>query len=362
MNANKKLILENGVVILAEAFGKATQKINGELVFTTAMTGYEETLTDPSYTDQIITFAYPLQGNYGVNIYDEESNKIHAKAMIINDLTENYEHYLGTKSLNDYLLENNILGLKGVDTRAVVKMLRQEGALRCAITDLTEDNEKTIQALKQVKFTNHIAKVATNQAYHIPGIGKRVVLLDFGYKRNILKELIKRNLEIYVMPYTTSLQEIIKVNPTGILLSNGPGDPQEYVPSIELIKSLIGKFPIFGICLGHQLYGLALGGTTFKMKYGHRGINQPVRNEVTKKVYITSQNHGYCLNKTTITDNLTNIQVLYSAVNDQTIEGLLNTKTLDFTVQFHPEAHPGPNDTNFLFDEFVKILKGGEHE
>ncbi len=360
MKINKKIVLENGVVIEGIGFGDLTQRPVGELVFTTAMTGYEETLTDPSYTDQMIVFSYPLQGNYGINIYEEEGSKVNASAMIVNDLTDEYDHYLSNKSLNEYLIENKTLGIKGIDTRYLTKLLRNEGSLRAIIVDIEEDEKGIIDELKKIEFKDHISKVATKDPYHIPGLNKRVALIDFGYKRNIVKELVRRDLEVYVLPYSVTKEDIDNISPDGILLSNGPGDPKEYTSSIELVKSLIGSYPIFGICLGHQLYGLAKGAKTYKMKYGHRGINHSVRNTETKKVYMTSQNHGYCVDAKSIKDS--DIEVLYEAVNDLSVEGLRNKKTNDFTVQYHPESHPGPNDTDFLFDEFVSLMGGNDEK
>ncbi len=360
MKEDKKIVLENGIVIAATGFGDLKQNPIGELVFTTAMSGYQETLTDPSYKDQIIVFSYPIIGNYGINIYDEENSQINASAIIVNELSEDINHFSANQSLSDYLKQNNILGVRNVDTRFLTKILRENGALKCKIVDAGVDEVKVIEELKDIIFNKHVSKVSTKMPYHIPGTSKRVALIDFGYKRNIMKELVKRNLEIYVFPYDVSIEEIDKIKPDGILLSNGPGDPKELSNSIKMVQKLIGKYPIFGICLGHQLYALAIGAETFKMKYGHRGINHSVRNEIDKKVYITSQNHGYCVDAKSLQDK--DIAVLYTAVNDGSVEGLINCKTNDFTVQFHPESHPGPNDTSFLFDDFVKIVRGEKDE
>ncbi|MBM7614300.1 carbamoyl phosphate synthase small subunit [Alkaliphilus hydrothermalis] len=348
------LILENGKTFQGKAFGYLKETV-GEVVFNTGMTGYQEVLTDPSYTGQIVTMTYPLIGNYGINLGDRESRTPKVKGFIVRERAEMPNHWRCEMDLEGYLKENKIMAMEGIDTRALTKILRNNGSMKgiIALRDLTP-------AQIQNKFdsfsnTNAVESVSTKEVYELEGKGKHVAVLDFGIKQNILRSLQHKGCRLTVFPALTPTEEILKVNPDGILLSNGPGDPKDLPQVVETIKELLGVKPIFGICLGHQLLALSLGGDTEKLKFGHRGCNHPVKDLLNKRIYITSQNHGYVMKADQLPED---IIITHVNVNDQTIEGIAHRTLPAFSVQFHPEAAPGPKENDYLFDRFMKMMKG----
>ena len=396
------LVLANGLVFEGRAFG-AKKCAVGEAVFSTGMTGCIETLTDPSYYGQIITQTFPLVGNYGIISSDYESSKIHAKAYIVRDPCDAPSNFRCQKTLAQFLEENDVPGLCGIDTRALTKVLRESGVMNAmlvsgsgaeaqeAFSALEEPSKKAalLEKIKSYKIEKAVQSVSLDadkiqkpadqvfaesaQYRAVPvrsdgtkvnsqeeamkaGRGKKVVLWDFGAKANIRRELLKRGLEVQTVSAAASAQEILSLNPDGIMLSNGPGDPAENVTIIEELKKILEKkIPLFGICLGHQILALAMGAKTSKLKYGHRGANQPVKRLSTGRVYISSQNHGYAVEAKSLPACA---KETFVNTNDQTNEGLEYSDTPAFSVQFHPEAASGPLDTSFLFDEFVDLING----
>lgn len=349
------LLLEDGTVFEGNSFGMEGQVI-GEVVFNTGMTGYQEVLTDPSYCGQIVCMTYPLIGNYGVNIDDIESLKPQVKGFIVRELCKTPSNWRSIESLNEYLKRNEIIGLEGIDTRALTIILRDNGTMKGTIItgESIEEIEETLAEVRNYTISNPVLQVTTPEIKHYGGEGYKIALLDYGLKRNIVRSLQKRNCEVYVFPCTASSEEILAVEPDGIMLSNGPGDPKDCLFQIETIKKLIGEKPIFGICLGHQLTALANGADTEKLKYGHRGCNHPVKDLEKDMTYITSQNHGYTIVKESLNKEIMSIS--HINMNDGTIEGIKYKNAPLFTVQFHPEASPGPGDTAYLFDEFIKMI------
>jgi len=348
------LALEDGTQFVGEAFG-ATGTVVGEIVFNTGMTGYQEVLTDASYAGQIVTMTYPLIGNYGINQEDCESHKPQVMGFIVREHSDMPSNWRSTKTLDQYLKEYGIIGLKGIDTRALTRILREKGTMNGVIS--SDPDFKLQEWMEQVRnytIVKPVDQVTVKEVQHYEGTGHRVALLDYGVKTNIIRSLRKRGCEVYVFPATSSSEEILSVNPDGIMLSNGPGDPKDCVYQINVIRELLGKSPIFGICLGHQLTALAYGGDTGKLKYGHRGGNHPVKDLAKDRTYITSQNHGYAV----LADKLDDKKAVVSHINmnDGTVEGVRYLDTPTFTVQFHPEASPGPMDTGYLFDEFVQLM------
>jgi len=359
MRLDKKLVLENGMVFEGFGFGSQTQKF-GEVVFTTGMTGYQESLTDPSFTQQLLIFTYPIIGNYGVNASDFESLQYGASGIIVSEFCEQPSHWKKTNTLAEYLQEKNISGISGIDTRALTKVIREVGTLRGCICSMNENTETLIQQLKDLTITGHVQTVSPKKPYTIPGKSQRIVVIDYGIKKSILQGLADRNCDLIVVPFDTDFDTIMRFQPDGILLSNGPGNPEELTNSIQTIKQLNGKIPIMGICLGHQLYALANGAKTERLLFGHRGANHPVYDIARDKVYITSQNHSYTVNVESL--KKTDLIVTHVALNDKTIEGLRHQTFPAFTVQYHPEANPGPKDTAFLFDEFLTMIDMFEKE
>ena len=351
------LILEDGTVFTGTSIG-STRDMISEIVFNTSMTGYLEVLTDPSYAGQAVVMTYPLIGNYGITP-DMESLKAWPDGYIVRELSRMPSNFRCEGTIQDFLKKYDIPGIAGVDTRALTKILREKGTMNGMITtNENYDLDEVISKLKNYKVEGVVSKVTCAEKYVLEGTGKKVALLDLGAKKNIAKSLNDRGCEVTVYPADTTAEEIIASNPDGIMLSNGPGDPAECTSIIKEIKKLYETdIPIFAICLGHQLMALATGGTTHKMKYGHRGGNHPVKDLETGRVYISSQNHGYVVD----TDNL-DPKVAVPAfinVNDGTNEGLKYTGKNIFTVQFHPEACPGPQDSGYLFDRFLEMM-GGE--
>ena len=347
------LILQDGQVFEGVRFGAETDTV-GELVFTTGMCGYVETLTDPSYAGQIVMQTYPLIGNYGI-IREDFEGACCVKGYVVREYCDTPSNFRTDCDLDTYLKEQGVPGLCGVDTRELTRIIREHGVMNAAICD---EIPADLTPIKTYAITGVVEAVSCKEPDRYPAEGEecfRVSLLDYGAKRNIVRELQKRGCTVTVLPATTSAEEILAAGPDGVMLSNGPGDPAENTYQIEQIRKLLGKVPMFGICLGHQLTALAAGGSTYKLKYGHRGVNQPVRDVEGVRTYITSQNHGYAVDSDTVKLG----KVRFVNANDGTCEGIDYPELKAFTVQFHPEACTGPKDTSFLFDQFVELMKGG---
>jgi len=349
------LVLENGKVFEGKRFG-ATGDVIAEIVFTTGMTGYLETLTDKSYTGQMVVQTFPLIGNYGVIPSDFESDEIGPSGYIVKEWCQIPSNFRSEGNLDTFLLERGVPGLSGVDTRSLTKLIREAGALGACITD--EPDKVDFAALKAYRITGKVAQVSAKQAYTVQAEQEnyRVALLDYGVKTSIIKELVKRGCTVTVLPHNTTAADVLALNPDGIVLSNGPGNPTENVAEIATIKELLGaEVPIFGICIGHQLLALANGFETGKLGGGHRGSNQPVRSSETGKVYITSQGHQHVVLRESVSGTGA---VFFEHANDQSCEGIRYLNAPAFSVQFHPEASAGPLDTQFLFDDFMKMMEG----
>lgn len=351
-----KLVLEDGSIY----YGQLISDIEtvGEVVFNTGMTGYQEVLTDPSYCGQIVTMTYPLIGNYGINAIFEQSRQPYVKGFIISELCEDPSNCLNEMTLTDYLIKNKIPCIYGVDTRSITRRIRSYGTMKGIIIHADASDQEVAALMSVAPETNVVEQVTTKEVYHITNEGPRVVVMDFGIKQNILHFLHKIGCNLTVVPASTTAAEVLSYNPAGIFLSNGPGDPKDVPEIIAEVKKLIGAKPIFGICLGHQLLALALGADTYKLKFGHRGSNQPVKNLITGRVHISSQNHGYAVDEASLSGK--DLVVTHRAVNDGTIEGMRHTSLPIFSVQYHPEAGPGPDDNIYLFDEFMTLLNGGK--
>ena len=370
-----KLALENGTVFAGESFG-ASAEVTGEVVFNTSMTGYQEILTDPSYAGQIVTMTYPLIGNYGVNLEDLESTKPQVAGFVVKEYFDFYSNFRATSSLGQWLRAHNIVALQGIDTRMLTKMIRTVGALRGVISTVDLDDESLIEKARQSPSMNglDLAKVVTTgKSYEWDAIDKTpfalkpigrakndgrpwfVVVYDYGVKQNILRRLALYGCKLLIVPASFPAEKVLELQPDGIFLSNGPGDPSAVRYGIQNIKKLVGKKPIFGICLGHQLLALALGGKTFKLKFGHRGANHPVKNLLTNGIEITSQNHGFAVDSDSLNSAL--IEITHVNLNDGTNEGLRHRELPVFSVQYHPEASPGPHDSDYLFDQFVSMIE-----
>lgn len=370
-----KLALENGTVFTGEAFGAAAE-VTGEVVFNTSLTGYQEIITDPSYAGQIVTMTYPLIGNYGVNLEDLESVKPQVAGFIVKEYFDYYSNFRANSSLGDWLTQHNIVAMQGIDTRMLTKMIRTVGTLRGVISTADLHDDSLIEKARtspQMAGLDLTKQVTTKVPYrwdkidHTPFAlspplprklnGKKwnVVVFDYGVKHNILRRLTSYGCNLTVVPSSFSAEETLAINPDGIFLSNGPGDPAAVKYAILNIKKLIGKKPIFGICLGHQLLALALGGKTFKLKFGHRGANHPVKNLHTGDVEITSQNHGFAVDPASLDPRT--IEITHVNLNDNTNEGFRHRELPLFSVQYHPEASPGPHDSDYLFSRFVEMME-----
>ena len=350
------LTLEDGTRFTGRSFG-AKKDVAGEVVFNTGMTGYQEVLTDPSYCGQIVTMTYPLIGNYGVNEADPESARPQVSGFIVREFCESPSNWRCEGSLNKYLEDNGICALSEIDTRALTRIIREKGTMRGIITQ-GEPTKEQIGRMKEYVFEMPVDAVTCAERYEYCDGKIKVAVLDFGLKRNILRSLKKRGCAVSVFPARTKPEEILNGGFDGLMLTNGPGDPKDNVEVIENLKRLKGKLPIFGICLGHQLLALASGADTEKLKYGHRGANHPVKDIAKDRVYITSQNHGYTIVEASLPRGLT---VSHRNWNDSTVEGVRYADENIFTVQFHPEASPGPEDTAYLFDEFIDMMGKKEH-
>ncbi len=350
MEKKAYLVLEDGTVFEGYSFGAQKDAI-GELVFTTGMCGYIETLTDESYYGQIVLQTFPMIGNYGI-IPEDFEGECSVKGYVVREKCDNPSNFRCKGTLDSFLKEKGIPAIYGVDTRAITKIIREHGVMNAVIcgeipSDLSEvKNYKIIGAVESVTAKTAAVYSAENEKH-------KVTLIDYGAKRNIIRELNKRGCSVTAVPATTSAEEILKTNPDGIMLSNGPGDPAENLFQIEVIKKLVGKKPIFGICLGHQLLALAMGAETEKLKYGHRGVNQPVKEVKGTRTYITSQNHGYAV----VPQSVKRGEISFINANDGTCEGIDYNDLTAFSVQFHPEAASGPKDSAFLFDRFIKLME-----
>ena len=378
--ATAKLALENGMVFTGQAFG-ATGTSTGEVVFNTSMTGYQEILTDPSYHGQIVTMTYPLIGNYGINPEDCESGRPWVNGFVVREASRRASNYRHTRTLDDYLAEHGIIGLQGVDTRSIVLHTRQQGAMRGVLsTELLDDDALVAQALgspglvgidlakavmppepiewsqrnwEEWRFLQPPGNSQETNAEIVP----HVVAMDFGLKWNIARCLAECGCAVTIVPGDTPADEILGRQPDGVFLSNGPGDPEPLTYAIKTIRELVGQVPIFGICLGHQLLGQALGGKTFKLKFGHRGANQPVLHYATERVEITTQNHGFAVDSETLPSD---VMATHVNLNDQTLEGLCHRTLPVFSVQYHPEASAGPHDSTYLFGDFVRKMTAAQ--
>jgi len=339
---------------------KETGETAGEAVFNTAMTGYQEILTDPSYTGQIVVMTYPLIGNYGVNEEDVESEKVHVKGFVVKEFCRRHSNWRAQKSLIDYLNDNKIIAIEGVDTRALTRHLRISGAMKALIS--TEDFDpkslqKKIDEMPSMEGMDFVKDVSTVKKYVWKPQGPRlykIAAIDCGIKFNILRILADLGCEVHVFPARASAKEIMSIKPDGLFLSNGPGDPAVVTYVIETVKELLGKLPIFGICLGNQILGLALGGKTYKLKFGHHGANHPVKDFAGNRIAVTSQNHGFCVDIKSLDSD--EVEISHVNLNDQSVEGIKHKNFPAFSIQYHPEAAPGPNDDKYLFNQFIEMI------
>jgi len=380
MEDNKAiLLLEDGRIFFGTAFGAQGEAI-GEVVFNTSLTGYQEVLTDPSYKGQIVAMTYPLIGNYGINEEDTESARPQAEGFVVREYSHFPSNWRSQRSLDSYLQEYGIVGIEGIDTRALTKHIRDAGAQPGIISTVDFDNKSLRQKLEKaprlvgrdlVKEVTCTTPFVWTEGSRFAGepvlkplvtIKKRfhVVVYDFGVKRNILRNIVDQGCEVTVVPASTSAEEVLKLHPGGICLSNGPGDPEGVPYAIDNARRLIGKLPTVGICLGHQILALAMGGRTYKLKFGHRGGNQPVKDFSTDKISITAQNHGFCVNFESLDPK--EISVTHINLNDQTVEGLRHNHLPLFSIQYHPEASPGPHDASYLFRQFREMMEQNDAE
>ena len=373
---NAKLVLEDGTVFEGEAFGAIPRETTGEVVFNTSMTGYQEILTDPSYAGQIVTMTYPLIGNYGVNLDDAESTKPHVAGFVVKEYFESFSNFRAASSLGDWLARHGIVGIQGIDTRMLTKIIRNTGAMRGIISTLDLDDASLIakaQSSPEMNGLDLAKTVSTHQPYQWDAIDKtpftlppglkhklngkqfNVVVYDYGVKQNILRRLVSYGCALTVVPASMLAKDVLAMHPDGVFLSNGPGDPAAVRYGIQNIKELVGAVPIFGICLGHQLLAHALGGRTYKLKFGHRGANHPVKNLRTGEIEITSQNHGFAVDPHSL--NPDEIEITHVNLNDGTNEGFRHKSLPLFSVQYHPEASPGPHDSDYLFSQFIELME-----
>jgi len=351
------LVLENGMIFEGGIIGKPSH-ISGEVVFNTSMTGYQEILTDPSYAGQIINFTYPLIGNYGLSERHFESEGIRARGIIVREPCSTPSHHEKRWDLDSFLQEHGVMGLSGLDTRLLTRVLRNHGTMGGVMTFELTDRQSLVEEARQavsVLNSNLVMQVTTPRIERHGEGSRRVVVYDLGCKRNIVRSLIRRGCEVYVVPASTGAQEVKDLDPDGVVLSNGPGDPKACDYVIREVKQLLGQLPVMGICLGHQILGLALGGDTYKLPFGHRGANHPVKDLRTNRVFITSQNHGYALSSDSLQGS--GARVVFINLNDNTVEGIEHPDLKAFSVQYHPEASPGPEDSAYLFDRFIGMLE-----
>ncbi|MCX5777817.1 MAG: glutamine-hydrolyzing carbamoyl-phosphate synthase small subunit [Elusimicrobia bacterium] len=363
------LALESGRIFIGNSFGYEGER-DGEIVFNTSLSGYQEILTDPSYCGQIVCMTNPHIGNYGINPEDMESSRIHASGFVVKEASAIVSNWRSTESLSDFLSRNKVIGLEGIDTRALTRHIRQAGAMRAVISTTETNPKKLIEKAKKSRGLvgrDLVREVTCAEKYlftHETAVPPQfsVALLDCGCKSNIARELAERGCAVTVFPATATAEDILAINPTGIMLSNGPGDPAAVTYVIETVKKLIAhiatknqKLPLFGICLGHQMLGLALGAKTYKLKFGHRGANHPVKDLTTGAIEITSQNHGFCVDEKSLRNN--DVAVTHCNLYDGTLEGIAHKHLPIFSVQYHPEASPGPHDASYLFGRFLKLME-----
>lgn len=354
---DRKLILEDGSEYLGYSFGSLEDRVL-EIVFNTSMAGYQEIVSDPSYTYQAVVMTYPLIGNYGITDDDFESKNITIGGIIVRDYNDMPSNFRYTKTLSELLEENGIPGISGVDTRKLTRSIRDLGSRRALITDISTTLEEGLEIIRNTPVPHDaVPKVSCKKRWYSRTANPQfnVVALDCGIKLNIIRSLNKCGCNVTVVPYNTTAEEIRFMNPDGLFLSNGPGDPEDVTPAIELVKELKGSYPIFGICLGHQIISLAYGAKTYKLKFGHRGGNHPVKNLATGKIEMTSQNHSYAVDPSTLDG--TGLTMTHLNLLDNTVEGVECLKDRVFSVQYHPESAPGPQDSHYLFDKFIKIMK-----
>lgn len=356
-DCNRKLILEDGQEYYGYSFGDTDDKVC-EIVFNTSMVGYQEIISDPSYTYQAVVMTYPLIGNYGMAEDDYETKTPTIGALVVREYNDEPSNFRSTATLGDIMKKYKIPGIYGIDTRKLTRSIRDFGSRKVLITDASIPTEKGIEILKSTDVPcDAVSKVSCKEKWISPAENEKyhVVAIDCGMKLNIVRSLNKRNCKVTIVPWNTPADEITSLNPDGIFISNGPGDPTDVPQTIETIKSLIGKYPIFGICLGHQILSLAYGATTYKLKFGHRGGNHPVRNLKTNKIEITSQNHSYAVNADSLKN--TKLTVTHMNILDNTVEGVECAEDKVFSVQYHPESAPGPQDSAYLFDRFIKLME-----
>ena len=361
MEQLRKIVLEDGTVFHGTGFGSLSDK-KVEIVFNTSMVGYQEIISDPSYTYQAVVMTYPLIGNYGINEDDFETGTPSISGLIVREYCDKPSNFRCSRTLSEVMKEYDIVGLQGLDTRQLGRHIRDFGSCKAFIVDESYDTEKAVSELKAwVPETDAVSRVSTKEAYEFDEIPvenpvAKIVAIDCGIKKNILREMTRKGMKVTVVPWNTSAETIMSYRPDGVFISNGPGDPTDVVPTIEAIKALIGKVPIFGICLGHQIISLAYGAKTYKLKFGHRGGNHPVKNLLTDKIEITSQNHSYAVDD----DSLASTKLSKTHINllDNTIEGVACKEDKVFSVQYHPESAPGPQDSSYLFDRFIETIKG----
>ncbi|TKJ94241.1 carbamoyl-phosphate synthase small subunit [Paenibacillus sp. CFBP13512] len=350
-----KLLLEDGTLFTGRSFG-AEGETTGEVVFNTGITGYQEVLSDPSYCGQIVTMTYPLIGNYGINRDDFESVRPYINGFVVRRHEPVPSNWRAQYTIDELLREHGIIGISDIDTRMLTRRIRHQGTMRGILTSGSLSTEELMERLNSsVSATNQVSHTSTSHIYTSPGPKERIVLIDYGAKTGIVRELSQRGCDVVVVPQDTTAEQIRRLHPDGIQLSNGPGDPKDVPAAVKVIEELLGEYPIFGICLGHQLFALACGADTDKLKFGHRGGNHPVKDLQTGRCYITSQNHGYTVKETSIEG--TELEVTHINNNDKTIEGLKHKTYPAFSVQYHPEAAPGPFDNGYLFDQFLTMIR-----
>ncbi|MDB4866507.1 MAG: carbamoyl-phosphate synthase small subunit [Cohnella sp.] len=358
MQAQARLLLEDGTLFTGLAFG-AQGVSAGEVVFNTGITGYQEVLSDPSYCGQIVTMTFPLIGNYGITRDDFESIRPYIHGFVVRRHEQVPSNWRAQYTVDRLLQEYGIVGISDIDTRMLTRIIRQHGTMRGLLTTGQERIEELRERLDATPLMrDQVARTSTPNLFSSPGQGERIVLIDYGAKSGILRELTQRGCDVVVVPQDTTAEEIRRLHPDGIQLSNGPGDPKDVPHAVQTLKELLGEFPIFGICLGHQLFALACGADTEKLKFGHRGGNHPVKELESGRCYITSQNHGYTVKEQSVPG--TELEVTHINNNDKTIEGLKHKRYPAFTVQYHPEAAPGPFDSSYLFDRFLDMIR--EHK
>ena len=383
----RKIILEDGTSYTGFGFGAITEK-KLELVFNTSMVGYQEIISDPSYTDQAVVMTYPLMGNYGINDDDFETKKPGIGALIVREYTEIPSNFRVSMTLSEYMAENDIAGVSGVDTRELTRKIRTFGSCKVLITDENTETDTGVRILKDWDYAHdQVARATAKEIWSaspsdysmlpggisakdadvlpknysedaLPGEGLHVVAIDCGMKLNIVRSMVRLGLKVTVVPFDTPASKIEELKPNGIFLSNGPGDPTDVTPVIETIKALKGKYPMFGICLGHQMLSLAYGAKTYKLKFGHRGGNHPVKNLLTDKIEITSQNHSFAVKDDSLEG--TGLKITHINMLDNTVEGVCAPSDNAFSIQYHPESAPGPEDSGYLFNDFIALMKGGK--